>query len=147
MDSSVKKLLQREYWGVIGVLPLLVIAAACAIVLAPRMSSATANGLLAYVSPVSPVSPISPISPISAPPTREKVPPPKSVQPTKTPTPAPTATATVEPEPTELPPPTQPPPIPPMDVQEAASPPTLWLVLGLVVVGGVVAGLLVFKKK
>lgn len=141
MDSSVKRLLQREYWGVIRVLPLLVITAACVIVLAPRMSLATSASSLAYLSPV------SPISPVSGQPTREKVPPPAAVQPTRTPTPAPTATATVEPEPTELPPPTQPPPTPPVDVQETASPPTLWVVLGLVVVGGVVAGLLVFKRK
>ncbi len=142
MSQLIKKRLNREYRGIAQVLPLLVIALLCAMLMKPLMTSATSTGSKTLLSPISPVSPISSKLP------REKVLPSKTAQPTKATIAAPTVTATIRIEYTEPPPPERPQSLPPAEIPETqTTPPTLWVVLGLIVVGGIVAGLIVIKRK
>jgi len=92
---------------------------------------------------------MSPIQPsLTRTPGPEKVLPPKTVQPKETASVTPTPTATVTQEVSDKPPQQVPPPLPPSELkEEPTTPPALWVVAGLVIVGGIVAGLIVFKRK
>jgi hypothetical protein len=144
-------LICRECQGIVSTLPFVVLAVICAVTLGPIFISGASPGFQ---------SPLSPVSPIKSPAedthiqlvTPEKVLPPnlRTAQPEVSPSssPTPTATATVIVEVTQEAPQQIPAPVISRDTEaEPTTPPTLWVVIGLLMVGGVVAALIVFKKK
>jgi hypothetical protein len=131
-------------------LPFLGIALTIAVAIGPVLTSGASSS---FRSPISPISPLAiTAQPVSQTPERERVPPPETGRPTATATVAPTeaATVTVEiviEEPPEQVPPTPAPIVEEVErVEEPSMPPTLWVLIGLVVVGGIVAGLIVFRR-
>ena len=143
LSQHLRNLISRECRGITQILPFLGLAIICALMVGPVFTSATASS---FKSPISPISPIQP-SPTKTP-GPEKVLPPKTVQPKETASATPTPTATVTQEVSDKPPQQVPPPLPPSDLKDEPSiPSTLWVVAGLVIVGGIVAGLIVFKRK
>ena len=143
LSQHFRNLISRECRGIAQILPFLGLAITCTLIAGPVFTS-TAS--LSFRSPISPVSPIQPSPDKTSGP--EKVLPPQTVQPKEIASATPTPTATVTQEVSDQPPQQVPPPLPPSDLKEEAStPPTLWVVAGLVIVGGIVAGLIVFKRK
>ncbi len=155
--SRVSKLIDRESRGIVRVLPFLVLAVICASLVGPVLSSTAAPRFQSPISPLSPVLPSAPVSPIKVYPTEIQpyTPPETSVPaaptkavPEKVPPPKRTITATLTAEVPVQTPQQVPPTISPAEsVPEPATPPTLWVFVGLVVVGGIIAALVVFRKK
>ena len=152
--TRVSSLISREGRAIARVLPFVVLAVVCAILLGPVLSSTAAPR---FQSPQSPILPSASLSPIKVyptevvpwtPPQAEVLATPTKAVPEKVPPPKPTATLTriveVTAEISAAIPPTQPPVEP---EAESAPPPTLWVIAGLVLVGGVIAALVVFRKK
>jgi len=133
---------RSEYRELTRVLPMFALALLLAIVLAPTLSSFASGHL------VSPVSPISPVRKLRLPPTF--LPPVAGAAQTSPPaiTQTPERVRPISPA-VETPVQVQPPPPPPSPavVQPVAGPPpTLWIVVGLLVIGAIVAVLIFFRK-
>lgn len=133
-------MLCRSYRKIVPELALFGAAVLLAVYLTPLLTATASQQLQ---SPISPIS--SPVAPTVLPPARERT----GIAESPTPLPENTAAATATTDTAaageeilqELPPP------PPLETpKEPTTPPTLWIVIGLAAVGGIVAGLIVFRK-
>ena len=140
LSQLFENLIIRECRATMQILPFLGLAILCALIVGPALSPTASSSFASPLSPVSPIS-LTPTATVGP----EKVLPPSTARAQKTD--PPTVTATVAIDVPEQPPRPVPPSLSPSDLkEEPTTPPTLWVVAGLVIVGGIVAGLIVFKK-
>ena len=137
LTHSRKRTLRRECQGIMQLLPILAVAAVLSVIIAPVLTLAASH----VVSPLSPISPIRPPTvPLRAPARllAETNPPlPDADVPVVETAVSSIAEATLQPVP----------PPPPLETTgEPTTPPTLWIVAGLAIVGAIVGGLIVLKK-
>jgi hypothetical protein len=140
---------RAQCYDLAHILPLLAIALILAAILAPTLTSFAAGQ---FASPRSPISPV-----------RQRVLPPTFLAPAagaaqtpgqlpagqavpQTPEKVQVTTPAVETPEQVQPPPPPPPPSPPVAPPVANPPPTLWIVVGLLVIGAIVAALIFLRK-
>ena len=131
LSHPFKSSLRRECRGIMQVLPVLCAALAFSVIAGPVLTLAASH----FVSPISPISPIKPPTVLFRGP---------AAQPAETVLPlVETVFPTVVEEPLQ---PVLPTPSPEVTA-EPTTPPTLWIVAGLLAVGAIAAGLIVLKKE